>query len=322
VIETHVAVTEEQAAALAERLGFPVAVKLHSETITHKASVGGVRLNVHDADEVRTAYRAIRRAVTEKVGEHHFRGVSVERMAPPEGIELILGSSVDAQCGPVVLFGTGGRWVEALQDRALGLPPLNSTLARRLMEQTRIFQALKGSNGRERVDLAAVEQALVRFSQLVAENRWIRECEINPLLATADGVLALDARVILFDAARDETRLPRPAIRGYPRQYVSQTTLADGTPLVVRPIRPEDEPAMVAFHRSLSSQSVYLRYLGHRSLTERTAHPRLAQLCFIDYEREMALVAVHDTPGGTGEIIGVARFTGSTTPCRLNLRWS
>jgi acetyltransferase len=307
VVETQVATSEEQAAAAATAMGFPVAIKLHSETITHKAAVGGVRLNVHDAEEVRAAFRAIRRSLTEKVGAHHFLGVSVERMAPAEGIEVIVGSSIDPQCGPVLLFGTGGRLVEALQDRALALPPLNSTLARRLMEQTRIHRALAGDANRPAVDLAAVERTLVRFSQLVIEHRWIREIEINPLLANAGGVVALDARVILNEAS-SEAQLPVPAIRAYPRQYVTETLLADGSPLVLRPIRPEDEPAMVAFHRTLSDHSVYLRYFGHRSLSQRIAHPQLARLCFIDYDREMALVAVHEVPGGRREIVGVARL--------------
>lgn len=307
VVPTRVALTEDAAVAVAGELGYPVAVKLHSETITHKAAVGGVRLDLRDAADVRAAWRGIRRAVAEKAGEHHFLGVSVERMARADGFELIVGSSVDSQCGPILLFGTGGRLVEALQDRALGLPPLNSTLARRLMEQTRIFHALVDADGRPRVDLAAVEQTLVRFSHLVAQQRWIREIEINPLLATADGVVALDARVILHDAERRELTLPVPAIRPYPQEYAVESALRDGTPVAIRPIRPEDEPAMVKFHADLSERSVYFRYLGHQSLAQRTEHGRLARLCFIDYDREMALVAVREGPGRP-EILGVGRL--------------
>ena len=291
------------------KVGFPVVIKLHSETITHKAEVGGVRLNVRDAADVRDAWRAIRRAVADKVGEHHFLGVTVERMIPPDGYEVILGSSVDPQFGPVVLFGAGGRLVEVMQDCAIGLPPLTSTLARRLMEQTRIFAALKGPRGRPNVDLAALEHVLVRFSQLVAEQRWIKEIDINPLFVTANEVLALDARMILHDAAIQEDNLPPLAIRPYPQHYATSCALADGTSVLVRAIRPEDEPMMVQFHGTLSDQSVYFRYFTALSIKQRTNHARLARLCFIDYDREVALVAVHDDRlSGQQRILGVGRL--------------
>lgn len=304
--------SEDEAAAVADRVGFPVVLKLHSETITHKTDVGGVRLNLRDAVEVRAAWRGIRRAVTEKVGEHHFLGVTVERMIPADGYELILGSSVDPQFGPVLLFGAGGIGVEIMQDRAIGLPPLNSTLARRLMEQTRIFAALKGIRGRRPVDLPALENVLVRFSQLVAEQRWIKEIDVNPLFASADQIVALDARVILHDSSLPADRLPGLAIRPYPHQYTISATLADGTPVLVRPIRPEDEPMMVDFHGTLSDESVYYRYFTALSLQQRTNHTRLSRLCFIDYDREIALVAVRDDPlTGRAAIIGVGRLCKS-----------
>ena len=173
-------------------------VKLYSLTITHKTDVGGVLLNLRDADAVRKGFQAIKASVvTEKAGAEHFQGVTVQPMIKLDGYELIVGSSLDSQFGPVMLFGTGGQLVEVFKDRALALPPLNSTLARRLMEQTKIFTALKGVRGRKPVDIAALEELLVRFSQLVVEQPWIKEIDINPLLASPERLLALDARVVV-----------------------------------------------------------------------------------------------------------------------------
>jgi acetyltransferase len=198
--------------------------------------------------------------------------------------------------------------VEVFQDRALGLPPQTTTLARRMMERTRIYTALRGVRGRPPVDMEALEALLVRFSQLVVEQPFIRDIEINPLLASHERLLALDARVILHDPAVPEADLPRPAIRPYPRQYSGEFTMRTGEEVSIRPIRPEDEPLLVAFHEALSEESVYLRYAGMMHLDRRVAHQRLARLCFIDYDREMALVAVRDTPAGP-VLLGVGRLT-------------
>lgn len=156
--------------------------------------------------------------------------------------ELILGSSLDPQFGPVLLFGSGGQLVEVYQDRALAFPPLTTTLARRVMEQTRIFTALKGVRGRPPVDLAALENLLVRFSYLVIEQRWMKEIDMNPLLASAEGLLVLDARVVLHGPETSREQLPKLAIRPYPAQYIRLWTLLDGTSVTLRPIHPEDEP--------------------------------------------------------------------------------
>ncbi|MBI4785925.1 MAG: acetate--CoA ligase family protein, partial [Chloroflexi bacterium] len=184
-VETRVARSEDEAIAAAGEIGYPVVLKLYSETITHKTDVGGVQLNLHDEADVRRAYRAIQDSVGQIANlPHAFLGVTVQPMVKLDGYELIVGSSIDPQFGPVLLFGSGGQLVEVFKDRALALPPLNTTLARRMMEQTIIFKALKGVRGRPPVDLAALEQLLVRFSQLVVEQRWIKEIDINPLLAT------------------------------------------------------------------------------------------------------------------------------------------
>ncbi len=309
-VETRIAKSETEAAEAAGEIGYPVVLKVHSETITHKSDVGGVKLNLADAEAVRRAYRAIQASVTEKARAQDFLGVTVQPMVHVDGYELILGSNVDPQFGPVVLFGSGGQLVEVYKDRALALPPLNSTLAQRLMEQTRIYTALQGVRGRGAVDLLALEGVLIRFSQLVVEQRWIKEMDINPFVAGPGGLIALDARIVLHDLATNPDELPRPAIRPYPNQYASSWTAKDGTLILLRPIRPEDEPLMVKFHGTLSEQTVYLRYFHMANLSARVAHERLVSKCFIDYDREMALVAertVHGT--AEREILGVGRLT-------------
>jgi acetyltransferase len=231
-------------------------------------------------------------------------------MIKRDSYELILGSSCDPQFGPVILFGAGGQLVEIFRDRALGLPPLNATLARRLMENTQIYQALKGTRGRKPADLVALEQLLVTFSQLIIEQPMIAEIDINPLLASAEGFLALDARVLLHDAKLGDAELPRTAIRPYPSQYITTLPLPDGTSVTLRPIRPEDEPLMVKFHETLSEQSVYYRYFSALKLPQRIAHERLTRICFNDYDREIALVVELKHPKThQHEILAVGRLS-------------
>jgi acetyltransferase len=311
IVDTKMARSETEAVAAAEAVGFPVVLKLYSETITHKTDVGGVQLSLRDAGAVRQAYQLIRDNVAHLRGAEHFLGVTVQPMVANEsGYELIIGSSIDPQFGPVLLFGSGGQLVEVYKDRALALPPLNTTLARRLMEQTKIFTALQGVRGRRPVDLNALEQLLVRFSQLVVEQPWIREIDINPLLASPDRLVALDARVVLHGAEVKEEDLPRSAIRPYPTQYVEPWTLKDGTPVLIRPIRPEDEPLMIRFHEKLSERTVYLRYFQPLKLSQRVAHERLTRICFIDYDREMVMVTLRKHPeSGQEEIIAVGRLS-------------
>ncbi len=308
-VDTRVAVTEKEALQAAEEIGYPIVLKLYSLTITHKTDVGGVQLNLRDAAAVKTAFQTIKQAVTEKAGVEHFQGVTVQPMVKLDGYELIIGSSLDSQFGPVMLFGTGGQLVEVFKDRALALPPLNSTLALRMMEQTKILKALKGVRGRKPVDLAALEDLLVRFSQLVVEQPWIKEIDINPLLASPERLVALDARVVVHGLDMTEDKLPTSAIRPYPIHLVKPWTMKDGTEVVIRPIRPEDEPLMIQFHTKLSERSVYLRYFQPLKLTQRTAHERLTRACFIDYNREMALVAEGKNDAGETEILAVGRLS-------------
>ena len=308
-VPTELAQDEDEAVVKAEAMGYPVVLKLHSETITHKTDVGGVRLNLANNDQVRQAYRAIADSVVGKAGANAFLGVTVQPMIRANGYELILGSSVDPQFGPVLLFGSGGQLVEVYRDRALGLPPLNTTLARRLMERTKVFAALKGVRGRKAVDEKALEALLVRFSELVADQPRIREVDINPLLASSDALLALDARIVLFGQEIREQELPRPAIRPYPIEYVSQWKMKDESTVIIRPIRAEDESLMVEFHKGLSDATVYQRYFQPQRLESRVAHERLIRKCFLDYDREMALVAERlNKDTGTHELLGVGRL--------------
>jgi len=310
-VETRLAEDAKAATDAAAAIGYPVAVKLNSTTVTHKSDVGGVELNLRDADEVVAAFERIRDSVTEKAGIEAFEGVTVQPMARLDGYELIMGSSIDSQFGPVLLFGTGGTLVEVFEDRALALPPLTTTLARRAMEQTRIHRALQGVRGRLPVDLKALEQLFVRFSQLIVEQPWISEMDINPLLASHEQLMVLDARVVLFPADTPPEGLSRPAIRPYPVQYVGEWETRDGRKVRIRPIRPEDEPLMVDFHESLSVGTVYSRYFQAMKLTQRIAHERLTRICFIDYSREMALVAepADGSEAGRPRIMGVGRLT-------------
>jgi acetyltransferase len=309
-VETHVALTEAEAVKRAAQLGYPVVLKLFSETLTHKTDVGGVQLDLRNATAVRHAWRHIHTSVKEKAGQQHFLGVTVQPMVKRDGYELILGSSIDPQFGPVILFGSGGQLVEVFKDSALGLPPLNATLARRLMEQTRIHSALQGVRGRGSVDLDELAQLLVRFSHLLVEQPWIAEIDINPLLVSPEQMLALDARVVLHPPAMGEDQLPKLAIRPYPARYVVPWKLKDSSPVTIRPIGPEDEPLIVTFHQTLSDRSVYLRYFAPLKLDQRVAHERLSRLCFIDYDREMALVVERRDPKTKqSEILGVGRLS-------------
>jgi acetyltransferase len=308
-VDTRIARTEDEAVNAANAIGYPVVLKIHSETITHKTDVGGVQLNLADALAVRAAYNAIAESVKAKARAEDFLGVTVQPMARTEGYELILGSSIDPQFGPVLLFGLGGQLVEVFRDRAHGIPPLTTTLARRMMEQTRIYRALKGVRGRDPVDLAALDRLLVRFGQLVTEQRWVKELDINPLIASPEGLLALDARVLVYGSETREDQLPKLAIRAYPTQYVSSWTTRDGRLLTIRPILPEDEPLMVKFHEGLSDRSVFLRYLQPMMLNQRVVHERLARLCHCDYDREIALVAEDRGAGDSPSLLGVSRLS-------------
>jgi acetyltransferase len=290
----------DEAAAAAERIGFPVVLKLHSHVVTHKSDVGGVQLDLADEAAVRAAFERIRDGAVQAGKPEAFEGVTVQPMVREHGYELIVGSLVDRQFGPVILFGAGGVLVEVFQDRALGLPPLNRTLARRLMERTKIYRALQGARGRPAVKLNELEALLVRFSLLLSDFLEIQEVDMNPVLATPEQVVVLDARLVL--APPDAPR-PRLAIHPYPNQYNHPFALRDGRTVLVRPICPEDEPLIIALHAGHSERTIRMRFF---SLVKTLTRDSLIRLCHLDYEREMALVAVSNDGGP--HILGVSRY--------------
>ena len=306
IAPTYTVTTVEEAVTQAEKIGFPIVLKLYSKTITHKSDVGGVKLNLNNAEAVKQAYAEIKKSVTEKAGKEHFQGVSVQPMIDISGgYELILGSSVDPQFGPVILFGSGGVLVEVFEDSALALPPLNATLAKRLMKKTKIYKALKGVRGRKSVDLNYLSTILIRFSRLIAECPIIKECDINPLWVSADKIYALDARIVLHE---EDNNLPELAIRPYPTQYIKFLTLKDDLPITLRPIMPEDEPLLVDFLKTLSDKAIYYRFLREISSDELLNRDQLIRACFCDYDRQISIVAEKKDAQKKREILAVARL--------------
>lgn len=301
IVKTVVCHTKQEAIKAAEHMGYPVVVKLHSDTITHKSDVGGVKLNLQNQHEVAEAYETIYQNVLKKHSEKDFGGVTVQQMITFKGTEILIGSIVDEQFGPIVMFGTGGVLVEVFKDRALEMPPLNATLAKRMMEKTKIYKALQGARGRQTIDFALLETIMINFSKLILEHPQIIECDINPLLAAPEKIVALDARFVI---ALDEKQIVKSAIRPYPTEYILKSDLKDHEAVLIRPIRPEDEPKVRSFHHELSEKTVKKGYLAPLSLEERTAHQRLMRICSIDYQTEMRFVAVnsHD------EIVGVVSY--------------
>ena len=299
IVETIVASSADQAIQAAHQIGFPVVLKLHSETITHKTDVGGVLLNLNDEHTVRKGFEQIKTSVAQKMGEEHFLGVTVQKMIHLEGYEIILGSTIDPQFGPVILFGTGGQLVEIYKDRALGLPPLTATLARRLMGRTKIYEALKGVRGRRSINFAKLEEILISFSNLIISHPHISECDINPLLASENQLIALDARIVL-----SKESVAKPVIRPYPSQYITTCILKNKEKVTLRPVRPEDEPLIIDFHKEISAETVRARYFREMTFEERTNHERLIRICHGDYDRTLLILAEKE-----GHIYGFARLT-------------
>ena len=291
----------DEAMQAANRIGYPVVLKLLSATITHKSDVGGVQLNLQDERAVRTGFDTVQANLQARNLLPAFDGVTVGPMIRDKGFELIVGSSIDRQFGPVILFGAGGILVEVQQDRALALPPLNRTLARRIIERTKIAQALKGVRGQKPVSAEALETLLVHFSQLIVDFPEIQEVDINPLLASPERLIALDARVLLSPAGSPAAKL---AIHPYPNQYTAPFTLKDGREVTVRAIRPEDELLIVKLHAGHSEHTIRMRFF---SLVKTLSRESLIRLCHLDYDREMALAAVRGE-GEKAEMLGVARY--------------
>ena len=306
VAETGLARSAEETVAYAARTGYPVAMNLEWASGALAASLRHHFLYLSNDEELRRAFRMLEEYAA---NEGLPAEITVRPMVRVEGSRLVIGSRIDPQFGPVLYFGAGGPLGEAIRDRSLGLPPLNSTLARRMMEQTEVYTALKGARGYDPVDLAQLEQILVCFSLLVAEERRIKEIEISPMLAVSRQLIALDARAVLHPPDLSDDDLPRLVIRPYPAKYITRWVMKDGREVVIRPIRPEDEALMVEFHKTLSDDTVYYRYMGRRALDQRIKHERIAQICFIDYDRQMGLVAEYTNPeSGESHFYAVGRL--------------
>ena len=282
--------TAADALIAAETVGYPVAIKINSPDISHKSDVGGVRLGVAAAVDVKQAVRDITQAAQNLRPEARIKGVTVEAMAHMDDArELVVGMGRDPVFGPAILFGAGGTMVEVLQDSAVSLPPLNAVLANRLINRTRVARLLEAFRDRPAVDRAAVVDVLLRISDMVCELPEITELDINPLVAGPGGALAVDARIRIARPPARNGPYDHVAIHPYPRHLTRQEILADGTPLVIRPIRPEDAEAEAAFVRDLSPEAKRFRFMG---TVNELSEEMLARFTQIDYRREMALIAV------------------------------
>ncbi|MBI5007262.1 MAG: bifunctional acetate--CoA ligase family protein/GNAT family N-acetyltransferase [Nitrosomonadales bacterium] len=305
VARTMVAHSPAEALLIAQQLGFPVAMKVNSPDITHKTDAGGVVLNLNNAHEVRAAYQHIIDNVHHNRPNATMNGISIEPMVvKPNGRELMIGVTSDPVFGPVITFGAGGTTVEIMGDRAVSLPPLNSFLVKDMIQRTHISRMLGHFRNMLPANIEALEDVLLRVSEMVCELPLLKEMDINPLILDENGALAADARVVVEYRQPSADRYAHMAIYPYPAQFVSQWQLADGTDITIRPIRPEDAALVKKFVHDLSDESKYFRFMNSvQELTE----DMLARLTQIDYSREMALVAVVEEEGHEVEL-GVARY--------------
>ena len=307
-IDTRTAESPQAAAQIAEAIGKPVALKIISPDIVHKRAVGGVALNLQTPAAVREAAEAMRERLGETLPDARLEGFSVQPMAPlGDAHELIIGLSTDPLFGPVLLFGHGGNAVEALADTALALPPLSMHLARDLMRHTRVYRILQGVGGLPAANLDEIAATLVKLSQLAADLPEVAELEVNPLVADASGVRALDVRARLETVASGQCDA-RFAIRPYPKELEESFVLPDGEAMILRPIQPEDEPALIELFDAMTEQERYMRFF---SPMPQVPHQMAARLSQIDYDREMALVlAERDKLPGKAKLVGGARIAG------------
>lgn len=289
----------------AAAIGFPVVLKLDSPDITHKTEVGGVELKLQNAEQVRAAFQRIISRARERQPRADIRGVTVQPMfSSPAGVELILGLKRDPVFGSVVMVGAGGIHAELWADRALGFPPLNETLVSRMLESLKIMPLLEGYRGAPPVDMAALVEAVMRFSYIPANHPGIVELDINPLICTPEGVMALDGRAVLDPLAVPEQAFGHLALRPYPEEFVTTAVLKDGTEALLRPIRPEDEPLWLELLGSCSKESIYTRF---RFFYNWATHEAAVRHCYIDYDRELAIVAEAEEDGKR-RILGVGRL--------------
>lgn len=303
--KAHIAKTSQEAATIASEIGFPVVMKILSPQITHKTDFGGVILNVDSDSQVKECFGNLMRSVKEQGVPVEVDAVTVQPMIENRGYELIIGSKRDPLFGSVIVFGAGGLGVELFNDISVGFPPLNQTLARRMMEQTKIYgHLLEGRRGRP-ANVKLLEEILVRFSQIIVDFPQMKEVDINPLLIDEKDAVALDARVII-DVDRVFTERPpyeHLVIRPYPRKYMTERTIRDGKKVTLRPIRPEDEPSLIKLFRTLSEETMRFRFF---QVIREISHETLARYCNIDYDREMTIIAER-TENDEKMMIGMVR---------------
>lgn len=307
ILPTKLIFTEAEAIETAKKFGYPVVMKLNHTTYGGDFKEGIVRLNLQSKKAVRRNFNWLMHQAKNEDTEK-FEGVMIQPMIQNnKGLELSLISRYDEQFGPVLELENIGRIVAAYQDKVLGLPPLNSTLAQRMLEQTKIYQSLKQSGKIEPAILTELEKLLVTFSQLVAEHPAIKRIDINPLLINKHSVSIANASIELHEPETDLIELTPLAIRPYPTEYEFDWQLKNGDFVIIRPVRPDDEPLFLDFHKTLSDESVYLRYFHSMSFDTRVAHERLARICFIDYDREIALMVINETTE-PNKVLGIGRI--------------
>ncbi len=299
--------TAAEAVAAAEKAGYPVVMKILSPDITHKTDVGGVALDLEDAEMVEAAFHGMLRSVRERMPEARLEGVTIQKMERlPGAVELLLGVKKDQTFGTVIMAGLGGTAAEVYRDTSIGFPPRNERLARRLLEKLRVWPLLQGFRGRPAVDMAKLVEAVIRLSYIAVDFPEIAELDINPLLASADGTVALDARVVADPEALRNPPEPYShlAMRPYPEEFIFTSRTRDGTDVTFRPIKPEDEPLWLELLASCSRETIYSRF---RYFFFWQSHEVASRYCYIDYEREMALVA-ETVADGRRRIIGIGRL--------------
>jgi acetyltransferase len=307
IVKTKVARTEDEAVALASQLGYPVVLKILSPQIAHKTDAGGVVLDIINERQVRDAFNSIMHSVREYSTNAEILGVTIQPMIKRRGYEIIIGAKADPLFGPVILFGMGGVGVELFKDFAVGIPPLNQTLARRMMEETKVYQLLKGYRNVPPANIKLLEELLVRFSQMLVDFPQLKEVDLNPLFIDEKEAFAFDARIVI-DKQRVFAR-PEPyahlVITPYPKKYETMWTLRDGRTVILRPIRPEDEPMWLEMFQNFSEESIRYRFF---QIIKDTPHETRVRYCNIDYDREIAIVT-ELTEEGRKKILGVVRVS-------------
>ncbi|MDH3963352.1 MAG: bifunctional acetate--CoA ligase family protein/GNAT family N-acetyltransferase [Deltaproteobacteria bacterium] len=304
VIHTEVATSVEEAKRLATHMGYPIVVKVHSPDIVHKTEAGGVQLDLYSEAAVSVAYRKTIKNARAYNPEAKILGVTLQPMIQRPDYEILLGAKRDENFGPVILFGMGGVLTELLKDWSIGLPPLNRSLARKLMESTRAYSLLKGYRNKPGANLALLEEMIIRLSQLLEDFPEIIELDMNPVIVNEGRPIAADARVILRPA---EVSAPlHLVISPYPTQYEYREVVKDGLAVFIRPIKPEDAPALLDLFHTLSPTSVYYRFFSPMKCLSASMLARFTQ---IDYDREIALVALQEERP-EGKMLGVARVIG------------